>query len=212
MGSNHSSDNQHPLEETREYWNQAAEAFDDAPDHGLREPRIHEAWTKLLRSLIPSSASTVLDLGCGTGSLSVVLASLGCSVTGIDLSPAMIAQAKAKAAIARFPIQFEVMDAAYPQFPPQQFDVLLGRHILWTLPAPDRVLQRWISLLKPGGRLLLIEGYWHTKVGLAAQTLLAALPPALTRCSIQNLSDQSDLWGGAVMDERYVLLAELGSP
>ena len=46
---------------------------------------------------VPAQAAW-LDVGCGTGSLSVMLAGLGYHVTGIDLSPAMLARAEAKAA------------------------------------------------------------------------------------------------------------------
>jgi 2-polyprenyl-3-methyl-5-hydroxy-6-metoxy-1,4-benzoquinol methylase len=58
--------------------------------------------------------STVLDIGCGTGSLTVLLASLGYKVTGVDLSPAMIVRAKAKTITKGFEVEFHIMDAALP--------------------------------------------------------------------------------------------------
>jgi len=96
--------------------------------------------------------ATVLDIGCGTGSLSVALAGLGHKVTGIDLSPLMIPQAQAKAAAHGFQTKFHVMDAAFPQLSYQQFDVIICRHLLWALPEPEQVLQRWIEFLKKKGR------------------------------------------------------------
>jgi SAM-dependent methyltransferase len=138
-----------------------------------------------------------------------VLAELGHAVTGIDLSPAMISLAEAKAAAAGYPIAFQIMDAAFPQFPLQLFDVLVCRHLLWALPEPAQVLRRWIALLKPGGRLVLVEGYWKTDAGLHAHEIVAALPPTLINVAIQDLSDQPDLWGGAVSDERYAISADL---
>jgi ubiquinone/menaquinone biosynthesis C-methylase UbiE len=122
----------------------------------------------------------------------------------------MIALAEAKARLAAQPIQFQVMDAAFPQLSPQQFDMIICRHLLWALAAPSDVLQRWIRLLKPGGRLLVIEGFWHTGAGLRAQEILDALPAGATNVSVQNLSEQRDLWGGAVDDERYLIRAETG--
>jgi len=65
----------------------AAETFDDQPDHGLRDPRVLAAWTGLLNDWLPAGKSNVLDAGCGTGSLSLVLAGLGHQVSGIDISP-----------------------------------------------------------------------------------------------------------------------------
>jgi 2-polyprenyl-3-methyl-5-hydroxy-6-metoxy-1,4-benzoquinol methylase len=199
------------LDESRKVWDTEASAFDNEPDHGLHNPLVLAAWTKLLRTSLPPGKTAVLDIGCGTGSLSIVLAGLGYEVTGIDLSPNMIALAQEKAQAAQHPIKFHVMDAGFPQLTPHQFDAIVCRHLLWTLPEPDQVLQRWVRLLKPGGRLLLIEGYWHTGAGLHAHEIIDALPASLSDISVQNLSDQADLWQGKVDDERYVITARLPS-
>ncbi|MBE2268755.1 MAG: class I SAM-dependent methyltransferase, partial [Anaerolinea sp.] len=143
------------LEESRQVWDAAADSFDDEPDHGLRDEVVRDAWTALLKSHLPSAPSRILDIGCGTGSLSIVFAELGHQVTGIDLSPAMIDRARQKATSRGFAIQFQVMDAAFPKFDSQQFEVIVCRHLLWALPDMDQVLQRWADLLKPEGRFLL---------------------------------------------------------
>jgi 2-polyprenyl-3-methyl-5-hydroxy-6-metoxy-1,4-benzoquinol methylase len=209
MDNNNPSNYDQQLHESRRLWNAEAASFDNEPDHGLRDPHVLAAWTELLKASLPPNKTDLLDIGCGTGSLSLVFAGLGYNVTGIDFSPEMIAQAEAKALVAGHSITFHVMDAAFPQLPPQQFDVVVCRHLLWTLPEIDQVLQRWIQLLKPGGRLLLIEGYWHTNAGLHAQEIIDALPDSVTGISVQNLSDQADLWGRAVEDERYIIIADL---
>ncbi|MBV7335222.1 class I SAM-dependent methyltransferase [Chloroflexi bacterium TSY] len=77
-------DNQ-KLEKTRQFWNQEAAHFDNEPDHGLLDPKVYEAWRRLLSAYVPSTPATILDIGCGTGSLSVLLSQLGHDVTGIDL-------------------------------------------------------------------------------------------------------------------------------
>ncbi len=200
---------QRQLDESRQVWNAEARVFDEQPDHGLRDPGILAAWTKLLREALPTNLAEVLDIGCGTGSLSVVLAGFGCKVTGVDFSPEMIARAEAKANAARQSITFQVMDAAFPQHPAQQFDVVICRHLLWALPEPDQVLQRWVRLLKPRGRILLVEGFWHTGAGLHSEQIVDVLPASLVNISVQNLSEQADLWGGQVKDERYLIKADL---
>jgi 2-polyprenyl-3-methyl-5-hydroxy-6-metoxy-1,4-benzoquinol methylase len=197
------------LHETQQMWDAAAASFDNEPDHGLRDPVVRETWTQLLETFLPAPPATVLDAGCGTGSLSVILAGLGHQVVGIDLSPAMISRAKVKATALGHAIPFHVMDAAAPWLLPHQFDVIICRHLLWALPDPRAVLLRWADLLKENGRLALIEGHWQTGAGLRAQQVVEALPVSLLPISLQNLSDRSDLWGGAVTDERYALIAEL---
>lgn len=194
-------------QDPREMWDQAAEQYDEQPDHGLRDPAVRQAWGRLLAARLPRPPAAVLDTGCGTGSLSVLLSELGYRVTGIDLSPEMIARAQGKAARAGQGADFQVMDAAAPRFPPGQFDAIVCRHVLWTLPEPRDVLRRWASLLKPGGCLLLIEGYWYTGSGMRAQEILSDLPRSVTVSLVETLSDQPELWGGPVTDDRYLILA-----
>jgi ubiquinone/menaquinone biosynthesis C-methylase UbiE len=196
------------LLEDCEIWNEAAAQFDEAPDHGLRDPAVREAWTNLLRRYLPPAPAKILDAGCGTGSLSVVIAELGYQVTGFDLAPEMITLAKAKAAQAGVAVRFQVMDAARPQFARNQFDCLVCRHVLWALPDRKKVFERWVGFLKPAGRLLLIEGFWHTGAGLHAREVEGMLLPSLTHLSTANLSDQPALWGARVEDERYLICAQ----
>ena len=119
----------------------------------------------------------------------------------------MIVLAREKAAKANQAIQFHIMDAAFPTFEPEQFDIILCRHLLWALPEPEEVLGRWINLLKPGGNLLLIEGFWHTGGGLHAKDILNMMPAKMSHVSLQNLSEQDNLWGKSVLDERYLISA-----
>ncbi|MFF3939389.1 class I SAM-dependent methyltransferase [Streptomyces phaeofaciens] len=190
-------------------WDAAAAAFDEEPDHGLRDPGVRAAWAEHLRAWLPRRACDLLDLGCGTGSLSLLAAEQGHRVTGVDLSPAMIGLARAK--LAGRDAAFLVGDAAAPPVGEQRFDTLLVRHVLWTLPDPARVLRHWRGLLRPGGRLVLVEGVWGTvaPVGIPAERLAALLAPLTTDVHLERLSDDTRLWGGAVTDERYAVVATL---
>jgi len=175
----------------------------------LRHPVVRRAWLELLVGWLPPGVATILDAGCGTGTLSLPLAGLGHRVTGIDWSPAMIALAQAKADAAGRPVEFMVGDVANPQLAPARYDVILSRHVLWALPEPAGVVRRWAKLLAPEGQLILIEGYWHTGGGLHTEEVIAALPPSLMDVTVHDLSDQPSLWGGAVSDERYAVVATL---
>ncbi|MET9561955.1 class I SAM-dependent methyltransferase [Streptomyces tauricus] len=188
-------------------WDMAADTFDDEPDHGLRDPAVREAWAARLRGWLPRGPSDVLDLGCGTGSLSLLASEARHRVTGVDLSPRMVDLARAK--LAGRDAAFLVGDAAAPPVGEQRFDVVLVRHVLWTLPEPGRVLRHWRGLLRPGGRLVLIEGVWGTvsPVGISADRLTALLAPLAEDVRVEMLSDDFSLWGGEVADERYAVIA-----
>ncbi|MFC8201079.1 class I SAM-dependent methyltransferase [Streptomyces sp. NPDC057298] len=188
-------------------WDAESAGFDDEPDHGLRDPAVREAWAARLRGWLPRGPADVLDLGCGTGSLSLLASEARHRVTGVDLSPRMVERARAK--LAGRDAAFLVGDAAAPPVGEQRFDVVLVRHVLWTLSDPGRVLRHWRGLLRPGGRLVLIEGVWGTvsPVGMSADTLAALLAPLAADVRVERLSDDPLLWGREVEDERYALIA-----
>lgn len=188
-------------------WDARAASFDDEPDHGLRDPQVRRAWAARLASWLPARASDVLDLGCGTGSLSLLAAEQGHRVTGVDASPAMVERARAK--LAGRDAAFLVGDAAAPPVGEQRFDVVLVRHVLWALPDPGRALRHWRGLLRPGGRLVLVEGVWGTvtPVGMSADALTALLAPLAERTRVERLSGEAALWGKEVEDERYAVVA-----
>lgn len=196
------------LQASHQYWDRLASSFDEEPDRGLHDPSVLETWTRFLAASLPLEGATILDIGCGTGSLSVVLAGLGHAVTGIDLSPSMISLAGSKAATLGLAVEFQVMDASSPQLPHGQFDALVCRHLLWALPEPGQVLRRWAELLRPKGRLILIEGYWGTGAGLHADEILKILPAAFAVFSVQDLSETPSFWGRDVSDERYAIIAD----
>ncbi|WP_328441395.1 class I SAM-dependent methyltransferase [Streptomyces sp. NBC_00444] len=190
-------------------WDAAAPAFDDEPDHGLRDPDVRLAWADRLRAWLPPRPCDVLDLGCGTGSLSLLAAEQGHRVTGVDLSPAMVALARAK--LAGRDAVFFIGDAAAPPVGEDRFDTVLVRHVLWALPDPGRALRHWRELLRPGGRLVLVEGVWGTvsPVGLPADRLTALLAPLAGQARVERLSDEPRLWGRAVEDDRYAVVVQL---
>lgn len=188
-------------------WDGYAETFDNAADHGLRDPRVRAEWKALLLPLLPTPPSRVVDLGCGTGSLAVLLAEHGYQVSALDLSGSMVRLAEAKANAAGVSIEFVQGDAAQPAFEPETFDVVLARHVLWVFENPDDVLGRWLRLLRPGGRLILIEGRWSTGAGLPSDVCTALVRRHRQDVEILPLSENEMLWGAPVDDERYLVLS-----
>ncbi|MFD6973069.1 class I SAM-dependent methyltransferase [Streptomyces sp. NPDC059979] len=208
------------------YWNDAAPHFDDEPDHGLRAEVTRAAWRERLNSWAPDAPADVLDVGCGTGSLSRLLAEAGHRVTGVDLAPRMVDRARAKLTAAGLEARFLVGDAAAPPTGDERFDLLLSRHLMWTLPDPQAALREWIARIRPGGTLVLVEGVWREagpdsapyvegaealpwRHGIGAAELAAVVRPLVTALHTEDLAGSPDLWGGPVTDERHALIARI---
>lgn len=192
------------LDAARSAWDAEAASFDDEPDHGLRDPDVRRAWRDLLTSVLPPAPARIADLGCGTGTLSTLLAEEGHVVEGVDLSPAMLERARAKAA--GLDASFTEGDAADPPLATGAFDVVLSRHVLWAMTDRPAALERWCGLLRPEGRLVLVEGCWFTGAGLPATEAQALVQAQGRSCVVRPLSDPA-YWGGEIADERYLLLS-----
>jgi 2-polyprenyl-3-methyl-5-hydroxy-6-metoxy-1,4-benzoquinol methylase len=190
----------------REFWDTQAASFDEQPDHGLLDGDVRSAWADLLLPLLPPPGAAVVDLGCGTGSLSVLLAQAGYDVRGLDLSDQMVALARSKAAAAGVTAVFEQGDASAPPYPPGSADVVLVRHVLWALPDPTAAVRRWSELLGPAGMLLLVEGRWWTGGGLSAAECEAVVRTTRMHAVVTRL-DAPMLWGRPIDDERYLLVS-----
>ena len=194
------------MTEDADYWDSQAATFDHEPDHGLLDPRVRQAWRRLLLAELPPAPAAIADLGCGTGTLSVLLAAEGYAVTGLDFAPEMVRAARAKARAAGASARFELSDAAAPTLPAASFDVVLARHVLWAMPDTGDALEAWLRLLLPGGRLVLVEGRWSTGAGLTAEEAGREVLRHRSDASITVLSDPA-LWGAPVTDERYLLVS-----
>lgn len=142
-------------------WDGCAAEYDDLYGHGLKSAAEAAAWKEFLRTAIGTTPQRILDVGTGTGFLALLLAELGHEVTGIDLSDGMMEQGRKKAAARKLAVTFRTGDAeTLPAEMESSFDVVINRHLLWTLLEPQKALQEWYRVLKPGGRVMIIDGNW----------------------------------------------------
>jgi len=142
-------------------WDISSETYDDKEGHGVHSEIEREAWKTLFKSLLPLGRLEVLDVGCGTGEIGFLFAELGHHVTGLDLSEKMLAKAREKASKKMYDTIFKEGDAEDPPFEAGTFDVVVTRHLLWTLPHPDTAIQNWKEVLKKGGVLIVIDGLYN---------------------------------------------------
>lgn len=149
-------------EVVRRHWDGRAATFDEGASHGLLTDEQRAAWTDRVREWAGSEPVDALDVGCGTGFFALLLAGLGHRAVGVDFADAMLTRAREKAADAGLAIDFHSGDVENLPFDDGSFDFLIERHVIWTLPDPARALAEWARVLRPGGRLVLVEGNWRT--------------------------------------------------
>src|SRR5215468_12253040 len=114
------------------HWNRRASHFDEDFGHSIRTAGERAAWDRILDlALAGRSPLDALDAGCGTGFLSFELAARGHRVTGVDFAPAMLAEARRKAAERNVAVRFEEADAEQLPFASGSFDLVISRHVLW---------------------------------------------------------------------------------
>ena len=179
----------------RRHWDWRAAEFDKEASHGLLNETQSRAWYELISRIAGNEPLDVLDVGCGTGFLSLLLAELGHRVTGIDIAAAMLATARSKAATRSLSVDFRYADAETPDLPSASFDLIVERHVLWTLPDPLLALESWRQLLRPNARLVLIEGHWQ------------GMKP---RDEYSEIFDKLPLFGGRPEDEIAELVRSRG--
>jgi ubiquinone/menaquinone biosynthesis C-methylase UbiE len=164
-------------EEIRAYWSMRAETFDLQVGHSIQSDRELEAFRALMRSAFGTEPRDVLDLACGTGEITRAALTLGHRVTGIDFAEPMIARARAKH---QGRARIMMCDAEHLLFEDASFDGAVTRHLVWTLTDPEKAFSEWFRVLRPGGRLLVLDGdfinrTWMQKAMLAAADRLRRL-------------------------------------
>ena len=127
----------------------------------MRSDTEFQAWIEAMRPHRGGEGvPRVLELGAGTGQMTAVLLALGCQVTAVDLCQAMIDKAAAKHRTAGARVSFHLGDAENTMMPDEGFDLVVSRHLVWTLLDPEAALADWCRALKPGGRVVIVDGDW----------------------------------------------------
>lgn len=127
----------------------------------------HQLWraqnVAMMRYFPERPLGRVLDLGCGTGIGTLAVARnlpSATKVIGMDLTPAMIGRAQVhqqKEPGTEDQVRFVVGDAAETGFLNGSVDVVMANSFLYLLPEPERVLREIHRILKPKGRLVMME-------------------------------------------------------
>lgn len=148
----------------KDYWTQRSHDFGTVRKNEL-ENEMGQRWLHEIERFLPEGRSLdILDVGTGTGFFAVLLAQQGHRVEGIDLTPAMLEEARTLAKQRNLDITFREMDAQNLAYPDGTFDVVISRNLTWTLPDPERAYASWFRVLKPGGVLLNFDAEYAAHV------------------------------------------------
>jgi 2-polyprenyl-3-methyl-5-hydroxy-6-metoxy-1,4-benzoquinol methylase len=157
-------------------WDADAAGYDASRGHGLTDPKVERVWRTAIERVLGNvraangSALRVLDVGTGTGVVALLAAQLGHQVIAIDLSRGMLERGNARAQAMGLEVDFQLGDAETPNFAPSSFDVVISRHVLWTLQQPAAAARAWASLVVPGGTVAVFDVY-HPRLALPRRAL-----------------------------------------
>jgi len=171
-------------------------------------PFTHRARQRSLVRLGEGPHDDVLLVGVGSG-LDLPLLPPGPRYTGLDLTPAMLARAQRQAARLSLDIRLDQGDARYLPYPAATFDVVVLHLILAVTPHPERVLQEAARVLRPGGRVLILDKFLRPGqrapvrrlisplLGLLATRTDVVFDEVLAQASgLEVMADQPALAGG----------------
>jgi len=142
----------------RKYWDHRSKVY---PKYSADEE--HTLWKQYLSNAIGPEPRKILDVGTGTGIIAMMLYELGYNVTGVDFSMDMMNAAKEKSKEIGADVRFMEGDVENLEFEDGSFDCVTARHVLWTMAHPEKAVKEWVRMVKPGGKIVIIDGYWATK-------------------------------------------------
>jgi SAM-dependent methyltransferase len=148
-----------------------------AGDFGVVAKTIAGAGEAFIQRLGIAAGSRVLDIATGTGNLAVPLARTGCIVTGVDIAPNLLVQARERAAAEGLAIAFDEGDAEALPYADASFDAVVTMFGAMFAPRPELVAAELARVLKPGGLLAMANWNPASFTGLMFKTGAKHVPP-----------------------------------
>jgi SAM-dependent methyltransferase len=128
------------------------------------------------RQALPAG-TRVLDIATGTGNLAIPLARSGCIVTGVDIAPNLLVQARERAAAEGQTATFDEGDAEQLPYPDASFDAVVSMFGAMFAPRPELVASELARVLKPGGTLAMANWNPASFTGMMFKVNSRHVPP-----------------------------------
>ena len=156
----HNNDN-NLLQDLIIYWTNRAKGYSQTNQDELATDK-RKIWQKLILNHAPNKNKLrILDIGTGPGFLAITLALAGHEVTAVDVTQAMIDQAKDNASQYRVKVNFVLSDVHCLPFDDNHFDLIVLRNVTWNLSNPTVAYQEWFRVLNSQGKLLNFDANWY---------------------------------------------------
>src|SRR5687768_1863322 len=146
-------------------------------DYGLIAKSIESGAEEFIARLSVKPGTHVLDVACGNGNLAIAAARMGAIVTGVDIAPNLLEQARSRARSEGLTVQFDEGDAEQMPYPDASFEIVVSMFGVMFAPNPETAAAELVRVCKPGGRIALAN--W-TPAGFAGQlfkTVGSHVPP-----------------------------------
>jgi ubiquinone/menaquinone biosynthesis C-methylase UbiE len=175
------------------YWDSCAKNYTKRVGYDLSDGQ-KKVWFHVLEEIIGTDErKKVLDVGTGPGFLALLFSEMGHDSTGVDFSQDMLEVAEKRAANSALKCRFIAADAQNLPFEDGCFDVIVNRHLLWTLLEPEKAVREWMRVLKPGGKLVIMDGAWDDDGYTAIDKMKKALGSLLVRVEKKNFKKKKNV-------------------
>lgn len=148
-----------------------------AGDFGKIAKSIEAGAEEFIARLNLSKGERVLDVACGTGNLSIPAARLGALVTGVDIAPNLLEQARIRAAAENLECKFDEGDAEQLPYADSSFDCVVTMFGAMFAPRPEITAKELVRVCRPGGRIAMANWTGGAFTGQMFKTSAKHVPP-----------------------------------
>ncbi len=147
----------------KNYWDGEAYFYcETLPEENVYEKIINYLVKAILGKSNPLGEKLdILELGTGTGYLLQGLSKINHNIWGIDISKNMVEISKERIHKSQGKAKVMQMNAESLLFEDNSFDILIGDNLLWTLEFPEKAYAEWYRVLKPNGKIIIIDANWN---------------------------------------------------